>query len=214
VDSPPTDVHRAPPVNTPVIAKATAAAPLSAEQLLAAAREGRLVLRLRAADDHAVIGRVEALRGNPRGIAIEQMSGAAYAVASNHFSRDWSSRLPLDLIRPPVERPPLPAVADGTPTPPHPPAPFAPPLPAHEPRANEPQPILSQQAFIASIPATADGLEGLLKLRTDVVRGEWTILADPMTLDAPADAQSILWWATPASGWAPRLTVPIVVQSN
>ena len=205
------DPNTAPAV--PVIAKTVPTRTIPTEELLAAARDGRLVLRLRTPDDAVVTERIKAARGNTQALHIQGMSTDAYIVASGAYKGGWKPQtLPPDLSPRPDQPAPAPLAnskPDGTP-----------PVPSHvtntaaQPRPTEPDPVLSAQAFIASVPATAQGLEALFKLRSEVVPGDWQILPEPMKLQAPAEGETILWWASSPSAWSPRFTVPILVQSN
>ncbi|MDP1662752.1 MAG: hypothetical protein Q8L55_12635, partial [Phycisphaerales bacterium] len=86
---------------------------------------------------------------------------------------------------------------------------------AAPPAAREPEPVIAAQAYITAVPATVEGLESLIKaLGNETVPADWQILQSAVAVDAPADASSILWWASPPGTWAKRFTVPIVVQTN
>lgn len=200
------------PAASPAIAKA--APTIEPEKLLAAAADGRLVLRLRAAPDK-VIGRVEALRGNTRAIHVETMTEGQRSLAARAYVEAWSARpMPAELIKPVPSLPEPGPLASNTPGN----APRPEPSVSRDTTPSMPReadPILSSQAYIAAVPATVDGLEALRNaLGNKLVPADWQILPAPLALDAPADASSVLWWTSPPTAWARRFSVPIVVQSN
>jgi hypothetical protein len=199
---------------TPAVAQAAPAPAITPEALLAAASEGRLVLRLRTADAKAVMGRVDDVRRNARAMHVEAMNTVATTLTRTEYVKSWTPRnLPGD-VKPKASLPePAPIANGGNSTPGTNPPPGV--THASEPSVQvEPSPKLLDLGYVASVPATLEGLDALLKLRTDVVGADWQILSKPLAVDAPADSSSILWWASPPSTWTKRFTVPIVVQSN
>lgn len=213
-DPPEVEPKPAPPQLT-IVAKAEPA--YSTEQLLAAAREGKLVLRLRTPSDAAAEGRVKALAGNTRSLHVESMRDSLAAKATQAYAGAWSPRKPV--IDPPLPRPSLPeqpiAGANTDPKKPVEPPAVAeksPPAPA---QPVDPAPTMSSHAFMAAVPATGDGLEALRKaLSSESVPADWQILPDAITLGEATDAASVLWWTAPATAWTGRFSVPIVVQTN
>jgi len=202
----------------PVIAKVAPLPAITPEQLIAAASEGRLVLRLRAAPDKA-FGRISALNTNARSLRVEPMTDGQRSAAAVAFVGAWARRQPMIDPAPLLPRLPEPApLARGNPLAPSAPTAVVPVgivREAEPPAAREPEPVIASQAYITAVPATTEGLESLIKaLGNETVPADWQLLPVSVQIDAPADASSILWWASPPATWAKRFTVPIVVQTN
>ncbi|MBX9736729.1 MAG: hypothetical protein K2X32_07370 [Phycisphaerales bacterium] len=90
------------------------------------------------------------------------------------------------------------------------------PVPALPAPAASPPSFDSQSVFIASILPTELSLAQLKRsLTSSEVAATFDILettALPAASLAPTDAASIFWWNQPARTWSPRLTVPILPQ--
>lgn len=194
-----------------VIAKSTPA--MSNADLLAAASEGRLVLRVRA-DDQAAKTRVDAMNANARTIRIDALD----ALKSNNVTMELADAIvsrnrPVPPVKP-VHIPEPAPLAGPDSTAVKPVGPVIPPdapVPAHA----DPAPELSPKAYLALVPAAAESLESLRKsMGTDAVQAEWYVLPRGVRFDPPSDAQSILWWTAPPAAWSNRFSVPVVVQHN
>jgi hypothetical protein len=192
---------------------AKSAPAMSNEDLLAAASEGRLVLRVRA-DDQAAKTRVDAMNANARTIRIDALDILTSTNVTRELAGAIASRSrPVPPVMPVHIPQPAPLAGPGTETvkPTGPVIPPDAPAPAHV----DPAPELSPKAYLALVPAAAESLESLRRrMGTDAVQAEWYVLPRGVRFDPPTDAQSILWWTAPPAAWSSRFSVPVVVQHN
>lgn len=185
----------------------------SMEQLLAAAQEGRLMLRIR--DDEKVArARLDGLNGNTRSLRVQAMNTERSPQLTAALTDALAKRRVADpgAVTPP-SNPEPPALARGVDPSAKAPVPTvakndAPPAPVREN-----PPVLAPESFVATIPAAAESLESLRKAMGSL-RVDWQIVPESVRVEAPTDTPSILWWTAPASEWGPRFTIPVVIQTN
>jgi hypothetical protein len=189
-----------------------AAPGLSPARALALAREGRLLVRVVADRASTAAGAIEAiasLRGDPfRGITVERevpaevlaaVSVPAPAVVGP--SPRARAETALAMERPVTAFDPLALVPPGV---------LSPWLPVEIP------PGLGR-TFVLELPGTAASMETMQRVLSARVGKQVRVMLEELAAPAvppPLDAASLLWWTGPASTWAPRVAVPLVVEQS
>lgn len=183
---------------------------LTPGRALALAREGRLLVRViaeKASAAESAIAAIASLRGDPvRGLTVEREVPAEVLAAVSQ---------PRPVVVGPASRQrPEAALASERPITPFDPLALVPPgvlspwLPIELPPALGRTFVLELPGTPASLDAMHRALGARLGRQVRIVYEELTAPAVP----APVDAASLLWWTGPASTWAPRLAVPLVVE--
>jgi hypothetical protein len=183
---------------------------LTPGRALALAREGRLLVRViaeKASAAESAIAAIASLRGDPvRGLTVEREVPAEVLAAVSQ---------PRPVVVGPASRQrPEAALASERPITPFDPLALVPPgvlspwLPIELPPALGRTFVLELPGTPASFDAMHRALGARLGRQVRIVYEELTAPAVP----APVDAASLLWWTGPASTWAPRLAVPLVVE--
>ncbi|MFT3683530.1 MAG: hypothetical protein QM783_01180 [Phycisphaerales bacterium] len=193
----------------PAIAAATGP---TMEELLAAAQEGRLVLRLRT-DEKTAQARVDDLNNHGRAIRVQALGGDRSMVYVGALADAMRPKPVNPAVVKPGTPDNAPAIAsdNGAGTSNHP----KPNLAKNEQPedAHLPAPEFASQSFVATLPAAAESLESLRKVM-NAAGGEWKILRNGVRVEPPTDTASILWWTAPTPEWGPRFVIPVVVQTN
>jgi len=184
---------------------------VSPAQALALARDGRLLIRVvadRTSTAERAIETIASLRGDPvRGITVEgEVSPtvlAAVAPRPEPMVLTASARQRPENIMA-MERPgtgfdPLALVPPGV---------LSPWLPVELP------PTLGR-TFVLELPGTQASLESMHKALASRLGRQVRIVLEELSAPAvapPLDRAALLWWTGPASTWAPRIAVPLVVE--
>ena len=199
VQTDPTD-HAGPDTTTLTDAAPTRTEPVfftSAERAAELLAEGRLLIRVRAADALAATERVERLAHGSQGARAWRL----------HSDSPDSVRLALaDALRGPVAPPPL----------------FGPDQVAFErvdrsaphlaaARVGQPAPLV---LYLAETRTDRASLAALLAALSsgDRQRAVFEELPEPIRTPPVVTPEAVLWWAEPPSAWTPRAHVPIVVE--
>ncbi|MCE7973432.1 MAG: hypothetical protein DYG92_03765 [Leptolyngbya sp. PLA1] len=71
-------------------------------------------------------------------------------------------------------------------------------------------------SYLLELPADAASVESITTLLSDRLKGEVRLEELPESVDAPLadDAESLTWWTQPPQQWAPRVTVPLVIEER
>ena len=71
----------------------------------------------------------------------------------------------------------------------------------------------SREVLIVAVPSEGDWIEIIKRrLAIDGVKLELVEADGPVTVPAPADLMSVLWWEQPVATWGPRVGVPVVIE--
>ncbi len=175
-----------------------AAAPLTDDRILQLAREGRLVIHVRARD----IGRLAQIE------AMTDLAPGRTWRISHDVPTEVATALQPAPMQPldPRQHEPMIAGADGpirrtidwTPT-----------LPLLEF-----QPV--RETYLVDFPDSQRSLASLKSALADNLRAEVVFeeLPEPLALPRTEDDNALLWWTLPPTSWTQRVTAPVIIQSR
>jgi hypothetical protein len=71
-------------------------------------------------------------------------------------------------------------------------------------------------SYLLDLPADAASVESMTTLLSDRLKGQVRLEELPESVEAPPadDAESLMWWTQPPQHWAPRATVPLVIEER
>lgn len=197
----------APAGATSELATTAAAESVSVDRAVELAREGRLVMRVESKNTRGLTS-LEAM-GNGRGARAWRLRKDVPAAVTASVLAASTATAPSDFVGPVMAASHPTNVASLL-------APLVGPRAAYN---VAPPRVTSRGAeivgtYLLDLPANAASLQSLATTFADKLQGGVRFEELPEPADAPAlsDPESLLWWTQPPPQWAPRATVPVVVE--
>lgn len=185
------------------IAALSAPAPveMTEDRILRLAREGRLVIRVKAGD-YSKLAQLEAMDtlkdGRTWRVSKDVPQEVVVAVAPE--PRTYSSPVPTERTIAGTDKV-VPLIVPGS--------------------LGFPVPVTSYgestaRTYLVDFPDTQKSLQAIRSTLADRLRADvrYDELATPLELPRVEDPEAILWWTLPPSNWTQRVTVPVVIESK
>lgn len=201
----------------PAVAERAPAAPMALDEAVRLARQGRLAVRIAARQPEQAQARLESMRHrrSAASAVIERLPADQAGLAIAALQRQYDTMvLALQTQRStrPGETTDPTTVAAGDRSAPGAARPSAAP-PAGVPVLIPERPVYADDVYAARVQLDEAGLRALLRavaLSTDAA--EFIVLDLPADAPPALDAESVLWWRSPAAAWLPRAVVPVIVE--